>query len=414
LGSEKENGDVKITKRFGIPGKWESLSEEEVEQRITQEEQRGTGNTNGKTVGSSPFDNSDCLVPAEDVEAAQEYYNSPEYMEALSTHEAEEAERLAERAYVEAQFGPMELERRDHFENLARTDKLGPKYPKHSYLLEGVFPENEVHVISGPSGSGKSSWLFKFIDRWQRESDVFGRKTHWKPYCIISNDRSKASIMRTLERLKLNPRQFNVQETITAPKNDNRAIIEKIHAANPLLKVVFLEGLHSGLQDSNAYEKVASHMRGLNALCQKLDITIIATTHTAKGNSYGARQAAIGSVATSAFTEAAIQFQPIGKKKIKLTVSTHNSPDFEQWYAWTETGDLLETAAEAEVEIPSETETLTWDFLLSISKGEEFRTADWHRYFTKTTSQRTSERALEHAKDTKLIYGTRKGRWVKA
>jgi hypothetical protein len=132
------------------------------------------------------------------------------------------------------QFACFQAARDAHFALLEATDKQEKKYPPFEYLVDGLLPLNEVHVIAGETGAGKSTWLFdNFIDPWQREKAVLGRRSHWLPYVIFVNDRTKAGMVRVLQRLKLNPKQFPIESTITGGDLSVVDKIKRFHDATP-------------------------------------------------------------------------------------------------------------------------------------------------------------------------------------
>jgi hypothetical protein len=91
VSSEQENtGEVKITKRFGLEGQWETFSHDELEQKVTEGEYRvmdtPDGSTaatpvNGNTAVKSGWHTLDLkqVVDSPNAEAESlEYYSSPE------------------------------------------------------------------------------------------------------------------------------------------------------------------------------------------------------------------------------------------------------------------------------------------------------------------------------------------------
>jgi GTPase SAR1 family protein len=213
-----------------------------------------------------------------------------------------------------------------------------------------------VHVLVGSSGVGKSTFLYDFINRWQHEEKIFGREATRYPYIILSNDRSKAGIIRTLQRLGLNPKLFNIKETLstvyaggympdgrTQRMSELEFTIRECLKKQPELRVIFVEGLHIGQAEGNDYGATSRSLKGLNALCQELNLTIVGTTHTPK---YGAlqstREAILGSVANGGMIETVITFAR-DKGAIKLVVIPRQEPELTVWYKWQEDGKLVET-----------------------------------------------------------------------
>jgi len=85
---------------------------------------------------------------------------------------------------LDIEFGRLEAARDQYFSLLDKTDKEVSKCPPFEYLVDdlvdGLLPMNEVHVIAGETGAGKSTWLFdNFISPWQHEAPMLGCKSHW-------------------------------------------------------------------------------------------------------------------------------------------------------------------------------------------------------------------------------------------
>jgi hypothetical protein len=334
-------------------------------------------------------------------------------IERLAEEAAEEAARLAGEIYTEEdderdiEFGYMEVLRDSHFASLEvfdaqqRAKKI--KYPLHEYMVEGLLPLNEVHIIAGETGAGKSTWLFDFLDTWQHEKPVFGRKSHWLPYVIFVNDRSEAGMLRTLERMGLHPKAFPIKSLLGS--GNKLSLVQKIeafHDKNPSLKIVFIEGLHVGQQEGNDYGEASAVMQQLNALCQKRKLTIIATTHVSKVNaSKGAtdRTSIIGSSATPGMCETVFVLRKDSKKpgRVFLTVHPRNEGTLYRAYKWTNDGRLIETDEKEEqkriVKYLNQLET------------ETFKTADVEAFYEKRfkVGRDTAKKELREALDENMI-----------
>jgi hypothetical protein len=279
-----------------------------------------------------------------DEQSWEEYLSSPEYAEEMENGGVENS-------VVEA---PAEW---PHFAKLKEIDQSKPVYPSQTYLLDGLLPTGEMHVLVGSSGVGKSTFLYDFINRWQHEEKIFGRKATRYPYIILSNDRSKAGIVRTLQRIGLNPRLFNIKETLrivyaggymkdgrTPLMSELEFTIRECVKKEPALRVFFVEGLHIGQTEGNDYGATSRSLKGLNALCQELNLTIVGTTHTPKhGAQQSTREAILGSVANGGMIETVITFAR-DNGAIKLVVIPRQEPELTIWYKWQKDGKLVETA----------------------------------------------------------------------
>src|SRR4051794_13985196 len=65
--------------------------------------------------------------------------------------------------------------------------------PPHNFrwrehVIDGLMPVREVHLLGGPSGAGKTTWLMDFLEKWQKEEDIFGHKSHPAAFVYIAGD----------------------------------------------------------------------------------------------------------------------------------------------------------------------------------------------------------------------------------
>ncbi len=71
------------------------------------------------------------------------------------------------------------------------------------FLVDTILPSREFHIIAGPSGVGKTTWLLPLIHKWSEGEPVLGFKSNPFPYVYISCDRSLNALDSTLERVGL-------------------------------------------------------------------------------------------------------------------------------------------------------------------------------------------------------------------
>jgi hypothetical protein len=321
--------------------------------------------------------------------------------------------------YADHQREQDEREFRDaHFARLRRYDtELANgtvRYPKHEHLVDGLFPTREVHVLTGESGVGKTSWLFDFIDDWQHERPVLGRASHWQPFCILVNDRSEAGMLRTLERLGKHPQAYKILtfKQDKATRASNVTLADKVRHVldrNPKLRVVFIEGLQVEADESNDYGAMSRMMARLNALCRERNITIIATTHTSKNNAAAGgvrRTAIIGSAAMPAMCETVLVFTATANGGVLLTVQNQNGPKEEHPYHF-DNGRL----------VPGEPvkfkQTLLTEFLENYGVGEEFPVKAAQEYFASKGKDRNAmNAALKKAQTDGFIERSQRGKYV--
>jgi hypothetical protein len=331
------------------------------------------------------------------VEVHDEEFSSEE----LERMEAEVYGLTEQDSQRDVEFGHLENLREEHFTRMEMLeedrDKNRIKYPIHEYMVDGLMPLNELHIVAGESGAGKSTWLLQMIDDWQNERPVLGRRSTWYPYVIFVQDRTKAGVFRTLERMRLNPKAFPVQSALEGGDLSLAAKIKDFKRKNPDVRIIFVEGLHVGLEDSNDYGKTSTAIRELIALCQTEKLTIVATTHMSKDNARkrnSGRGAVLGSSAAPAMSEANILLNKQKNGTIKLTAHGRNEVEIVRFYRWgTEemSGRLIECEGDKE-------QSPMVEFLQN-SKAR-FRREDVVEFFTKKElSPSSADRAIKKAKE---------------
>src|SRR5690242_1448332 len=72
-------------------------------------------------------------------------------------------------------------------------------------LIDRILPVHEVHILGGPSGAGKTRWLFQMLQEWKAGNSVLGYASNPVPYAYVSTDRSRESVKRTCEDLGIDP-----------------------------------------------------------------------------------------------------------------------------------------------------------------------------------------------------------------
>lgn len=179
-------------------------------------------------------------------------------------------------------------------------------------------PERELHLIGGSSGSGKSSWLIKMLERLERGESIYGHAAKPTPYVYVSSDRSRAGMYRTIERLGIDRARFPLYiPTNTALNLTARQIVIDAKKKFPVAKLVVFEGIATHVPDGKLsdYKIVAKFLRELGALCEELDITILGVVHSPKvkeKDKYAnPRERIMGSTAWGAYSELIMFLEPL-------------------------------------------------------------------------------------------------------
>lgn len=182
------------------------------------------------------------------------------------------------------------------------------------FLIEGILPAGESHLIGGASGSGKTTWIFQnFLAEWQQGNPVFEHDSHPVPYVYVSLDRSRSSVTRTLRRLKLTEQIKRVICLDEMPEEclELSAVVKYALTKYPDSKLIIIEGfaLMSG-EKTNGYTAVGKLMRKAARMCVKMKITIIGVCHAPKLKAdeqfQHSRELLLGSVSWAAYSDTII------------------------------------------------------------------------------------------------------------
>lgn len=182
------------------------------------------------------------------------------------------------------------------------------------FLIEGILPANEVHLLGGSSGSGKTTFTFQvFLAEWQQGNAIFDHKSNPVPYSYVSLDRSRSSVTRTLQRLGLVEQitrlicQEDLPEECLTVTPLLREVL-KVHADS---KLIVIEGfqLLAG-EKGNGYTSVARSLKSAARLCSKHQLTIIGICHSPKmkidEGFQHPREMLLGSVSWGAYSDTVI------------------------------------------------------------------------------------------------------------
>jgi hypothetical protein len=167
------------------------------------------------------------------------------------------------------------------------------------YVVDQIFPAGAMHLIGGPSGVGKTSWLLQTLYEWEQGHKLFGEfKSRPCPWVLINCDRSLREMNQTLIRLGLGHWEFEsyaLEDLIYDPATKRCKspdftidILQRFKYA----KLIVVEGLQAVMPD-NSKTRSQNKQELLWALEQRYVLaqgnrTVIATTHNPKVAAMGA------------------------------------------------------------------------------------------------------------------------------
>ncbi len=176
--------------------------------------------------------------------------------------------------------------------NIAREPVELPNTPAFDFLVQpasrdsdGMFPLGDISVVAGPSGGGKTTWLFQFILKWKRGEHFLGRETRPKPFAFISYDRSTRAFERTAFRMKIKLQELNVYRPTDNEADRTVDVLLKQLVARPQfadVKVFFIEGLDLQMETDARRTPVSKYLDNLQRVAEACGLHLIATVGAPK------------------------------------------------------------------------------------------------------------------------------------
>jgi hypothetical protein len=156
-------------------------------------------------------------------------------------------------------------------------------FPSFEYLIDELLPTQEIHLIGGPTGAGKTTWLLRLLDQWRRGERIFGFASHPAEFLYVSLDRSRNGMLRILQRMRLDPRNFNlIFPSLADRKLGIPLYLQKLVAAYPAARLIVVEGFQTGVENINDQKEVTSYLANVQTLCVRTNITVLGVVHTSK------------------------------------------------------------------------------------------------------------------------------------
>lgn len=223
------------------------------------------------------------------------------------------------------------------------------------FLVEGILPANEVHLICGVSGAGKTTWTFQeFLAPYLKGQEVFGHQSHLVSTTYIALDRTSASVARTLDRLSLKAEITQIiclGDVVKAipdkKKRSLEAILQMALTKFPDTKLFVVEGfaLMAGALTKD-YATVGWLMQDASVYCEKHSVTIIGICHAPKLKKdekfQHSRENVLGSMSWAAYGETIIVLDLDEKlNQVSVKVLPRNAAAESQDYNFGPNGTLI-------------------------------------------------------------------------
>jgi hypothetical protein len=245
----------------------------------------------------------------------------------------------------------------------ASSSSPSPNSDHIPYIISPIMPTEEVHLIGGPSGAGKTTFLFQMIEDWAQSQPVLGYESHPRPFLYIPCDRSEASTARTIERIgcKVPIPVFSLVDHNVPCTIDNISKVsrEQLKVKSDAQIVLFIDAFGTLVPGGkiNDYATVGSWLREVNRKCKREHMTIIGLGHSTKtkeGETFNnPRQRFLGSVAWGGFVDTMIFIEPENAEdptdtSRRIFVLPRNSAELSMRYHFSSNGRLVSSDDECD------------------------------------------------------------------
>lgn len=219
---------------------------------------------------------------------------------------------------------------------------------------EGWFPRGDVHLVGGPSGSNKTTFMIDVLETQLKSEKFLGHPTYGLPYLILMSDRGQFAHLRTANRMRFDPDSIPIKfiPSVTGT-SAVMAIQREIEKCDVLPAVVFVEGCDMLTENASKMEMVVPFLDGLQQIAAHYHISMIGSVGSPKtrmGEGYVSKRDGIfGTVAWSRKTEtiAVLQYPGGDDMDVRRTLSVllRNGPA-EKYNMKLENGRLVEAKDE--------------------------------------------------------------------
>ena len=228
------------------------------------------------------------------------------------------------------------------------------------FIIDELMPTQEVHLIAGPSGAGKTTFLFQMLADIQKGEPIFGYPSHPVSIAYIACDRSLKGIHRTLARIGITP-NFPVYSLFTSPEFANPGhqtplgMLTQLKALHPDVQLIVIDAIGLLLDDSNGYGKTGAFITSMVRLVVANNQTILGTHHSPKQKSdsrySAARQRLSGYSSWAGCASLIILVEPeeegdVNNRDRRITVLPRENPEMFLNYTTDFDGRLVPFTAE--------------------------------------------------------------------
>lgn len=169
---------------------------------------------------------------------------------------------------------------------MANATAVTPALSPARFIVQDLFPAEEVHIIFGPTRAGKTSLALQAFDDFCHARPVLGYKSYPAPACFISCGRNRASLRAHMQRLHLDPNNLphlGLPEILRADEYNLAAAYQCAKQLLPAVRVLFLDGMDTLASGNRNDSRDASHsLISATRFCYENQLTVIGTAPAVK------------------------------------------------------------------------------------------------------------------------------------
>ena len=166
------------------------------------------------------------------------------------------------------------------------------------FIIDQILPRNQLHILAGSSGVGKSTIMFQLLDRIRRGEDILGRRSHPAEILYVASDRVQESYDTLFQRLDIEPFPMQSIVDIKAERisrgKDIRFDVDqwfwmrwleqtlRVHHPKPSLIVFDTSLFILPIKNFNSQRDVMEGMTYMAAWCKANSVTAVCSMHTNK------------------------------------------------------------------------------------------------------------------------------------
>lgn len=163
-----------------------------------------------------------------------------------------------------------------------------PALTNPNFIVDQILPTHSIHLVGGPRGVGKTTFLLQLLDAWRHGRDTFGYQSFPVPFCYVACESPRAAIARTAERIGI--LDFPIVSLVEPPVDRTRIPAEPspelayamARAAVPACRLLILDGISALAGKVGDYQVVSRFMRELYRFAIAQRLTIIGVAESRK------------------------------------------------------------------------------------------------------------------------------------